>query len=36
MFQLRLPGQLDLVMVVQVPSGQTSVARVGSLLGPAA
>jgi hypothetical protein len=35
MFQLRLVDQPDLVMVVQVPSSKTSLARVSSLLGPA-
>ena len=36
MFQLRLVDQPDLVMVVQVPSSKTSLARVSSLLGPGA
>jgi MmyB-like transcription regulator ligand binding domain len=35
MFQLRLVDQPDLVMVVQMPSSKTSLARVSSLLGSA-
>ena len=32
MFQLRLVDQPDLVMVIQVPAGETDLARVNSLL----
>lgn len=35
MFQLRLVDQPDLVMAIQVPANETSLARVTSLLAPA-